>query len=161
MLSSLDNMSIEDIKRLFLLRKEQDRKAEEEKKRKEKEDQDRKEKERRDRELVEAEAELAKVAKELEEQMEEEPDRAGDADMTPKARRDLFGNLEGEEDREEATDCEPDETSDDPKEKEWVLSHKEVKRTEIHLATARDNLTTAMYAQKTFPGVETDKQLVE
>jgi hypothetical protein len=108
MSSPFDNMSIADIEKLLLLQKEQDRKAEEEKKRKEKEDQDRKDKEWRDRELVEAEAELAKAAKELEEEMEEESDQAGDADATPRVRRDLFRDLEGEEDGEEVTDHEPD-----------------------------------------------------
>jgi hypothetical protein len=101
------------------------------------------------------EAELAK------EEMEVESDRAGDADATPKARHDLFGDSEGEEEKEEVTDPEPDEMSEDAKEKEWVISHKEMKSSELYLATAHDNLTTALYSQKTYPGVETDAQLAE
>jgi hypothetical protein len=41
------------------------------------------------------------------------------------------------------------------------ISHKEMKSAEVHLAMACDNLTTAVYLQRTFPGVETDAQLVE
>jgi hypothetical protein len=59
------------------------------------------------------------------------------------------------------TDPEPDETSEDAKEKEWVISHKEMKRAELYLTTARDNLTTALYSQKTYPRAETDMQLAE
>jgi hypothetical protein len=73
----------------------------------------------------------------------------------------LFGDSEGEEEREEVTDPEPDEMSKDAKEKEWVISHKEMKSAELYLATARDNLTTALYSQKTYPGAETDAQLAE
>jgi hypothetical protein len=93
--------------------------------------------------------------------MEVELDRAGDADATPKARRDLFRDSEGEVEREEVTDPEPDEMSEDAKEKEWVISHKEMKSAELYLATARDNLMTALYLQKTYPQAETDTQLVE
>jgi hypothetical protein len=101
---------------------------------------------------VEAEEELAKVAKELEEAMEAELDRAGDADATPRVRRDLF--------RDSEVEAEPDKTSEDLWEKEWVAAHKEMKSAEIHPATARDNLTTAVYAQGSTPGVEMDGQLV-
>jgi hypothetical protein len=77
------------------------------------------------------------------------------------ARRDLFGDSEGEEEGEEVTNLEPNKTSEDAKEKEWVISHKEVKSAELHLATAHDNLMTALYSQKTYPRVETDAQLME
>jgi hypothetical protein len=128
MSSSLDNMSIVDIKRLLFLQKEQDRKVEEEKKWKEREDQ---EKQRRDKEHVDAEAELARAAKELEDEMEVESDQMCDADVTPRAWCNLFGDLEGEEEGEEVTELEPDETSQDAWEKEWVISHKEVKSADV------------------------------
>jgi hypothetical protein len=159
MSSSVENMSVADIEKLLELRKEQDRKAAEEKKRKEKEERDRKDKERRDRERVETEEELAKAAKELEEEMEEEQGRADDADATPRARRSLFGESEEDEDSDEEEEPVPDETSDDPKEKAWVVAHKENKSAEIHLATARGNLTTALYKHGFAPSEEADKML--
>jgi hypothetical protein len=159
MSSSVENMSIADIEKLLELRREQDRKAAEEKKRKEKEERDRQDKERRDRERVEAEEELAKAAKELEEEMEKEQGRAGDADATPRARRSLFGESEEDESSDEDEGPEPDETSEDPKEKEWVVAHKEVKSAEIHLATARGNLTTAIYKHGYAPSEAADKTL--
>jgi hypothetical protein len=156
MLSPFKNMSIADIEKLLVLRKEQDRKAEEEKKWKEQEDQDRRDKERRD-----AEAELARSAKELEDKMEVESDRTGDVDATPRAQHDLFGDLEEEEDTDEEEDPEPDETSEDPKEKEWVVAHKETKSAEIHLAMAHGNLTTAMYKHTYAPSEAVDQMLVQ
>jgi hypothetical protein len=161
MSSSLDNMSIADIEQLLLLRKEQDRKVEEEKKWQEREDQEKKDKQQRDKECMDAEAGLARAAKELEDEMEVESDRTGDADVTPKVQCNLFGDLEGDEEGEEVMDLELDETSKDAWEKEWFLSHKEVKSAELHLTMACDNLTTALYSQKTYPGVEMDAQLVE
>jgi DNA-binding transcriptional MerR regulator len=161
MSSSVENMSIADIEKLLELRKEQDRKAEEERKRQEKEDHDRKEKERRDRERAEMEEELAKAAKELEEEMGEELDWAGDVDATPRAWRDLFRDSEEDEDSDEEEDLEPDKTSKDPKEKEWVVAHKETKSAKIHLATARGNLTTVLYKHGYAPSEAADKMLVQ
>jgi hypothetical protein len=102
---------------------------------------------------------LAKAAKELEEEMGEEPDRAGDADVTPRARRSLFGESEEDEDSDEEEEQGPDKTSEDPKEKEWVVAHKETKSAEIHLATARGNLTTALYKHGYTPSEAADKML--
>jgi hypothetical protein len=128
---------------------------EEGKKKKEKED-----KEWRDKVWVEAEAELARAAKELEDEMVES-ERTGDADVTPRVWHDLFGDLEGDKEEEEVMELEPDKTSKGMWEKEWVISHKEMKSAEIHLTTAHNNLTTAMYSQRTFPGAEMDAQLAE
>jgi aspartate beta-hydroxylase len=155
MSSPFENMSIADIEKLLVLRREQDRKAEEEKKRKEQEDQDRRDKERRDMEV-----ELASSAKELEDEMAVESDRTGDVDVTPRAQRDLFRDSEEDEDTDEE-DPEPDETSEDPKEKEWVGAHKETKSAEIHLATARGNLTTALYKHGYAPSEAADQMLVQ
>jgi hypothetical protein len=102
---------------------------------------------------VEVEVELAKAAKELEEEMEAESDWTGGIDVTPRAWHDLFGEL-----KEEA---EPDEKSEDPWEKEWVASHKDLKNAEVHLATAWDNLMVAMYTHGYAPGEAADQQLVD
>jgi hypothetical protein len=156
MSSSVENMSIADIEKLLSLRKEQDWIAEEEKKQKEQEDRDKRDKERRD-----TEAELINLAKELVDEAEGESDRTGDADATPRARCDLFRESEEDEELDEEDDPEPDETSKDPKEKEWVVAHKETKSAEIHLATARGNLTTALYKHGYAPSEAADKMLVQ
>jgi hypothetical protein len=62
---------------------------------------------------------------------------------------------------DEDDDPEPDEMSEDPKEKEWVVAHKETKSAEIHLATARGNLTTALYKHGYAPSEAADKMLVQ
>jgi hypothetical protein len=92
---------------------------------------------------------------------EGESDRTGDADATPRAWRDLFGEEEEDEDSDEDGDPEPDETSEDPKEKAWVVAHKETKSAEIHLATARGNVTTALYKHGYAPSEAADQMLVQ
>jgi hypothetical protein len=87
---------------------------------------------------------LAKAAKELEEEMGEEPDWAGDADATPRAWRSLFGESEEDEDLDEEEEPEPD---------------KETKSAEIHLAMARGNLTTTLYKHGYAPSEVADKML--
>jgi hypothetical protein len=139
-----------------LLQKEQDKKAEEEKKQKEREDQ-----EKKDKVQVDAEEELARSAKELEDEMEVELDWTGDTDTTPRAQHNLFGDLEGGEDTDEEVDPELDKTSEDPKEKECVVAHKETKSAEVHLATARGNLTTAVYTHGYTPSEAADQLLVQ
>jgi hypothetical protein len=69
--------------------------------------------------------------------------------------------LEEDEDTDEEEDPEPDETSEDPKEKAWVVAHKETKSAEIHLATAHGNLTTALYKHGYAPSEAADQMLVQ
>jgi hypothetical protein len=135
--------------------------VEEQRKKKEKEEQDRKDKEWRNREHVEAEVELARAAKELEDEMEVESDWKCDVDVTPRARRDLFGDSEGDSDTDEEVDLELDKKSEDLKEKEWVVAHKETKSAEVHFAMARGNLTTAVYTHGYAPSEAADQLLVK
>jgi hypothetical protein len=105
--------------------------------------------------------ELAKAAKELEDAMEADLDQMGDADATPRVQHDRFGESEGDDDVDEEAEAELDEMSEDPREKEWVASHKDLKNAEVHLATARDNLMVAVYMHGYAPGEVVDWQLAE